>query len=170
MSAIAEKSVVDGALAPALEARCRNLEQRALVFNPDAELNSLLELLPQLERALDGEARAVLRGLIVSLWQSNEAEGALERELAGWADTTAHDLHHEETTGESVGVKAAAARLRGPLTVLEDVPALVVEAVRELDRVLALAAASRLLTASMRNQLGPSKYATLERVARGAEL
>jgi hypothetical protein len=164
VSAIAAKQVVDGALIPSFDARCHNLRQRSALFNPDAELNSLVELLPRLERVLDDEAREVLRGLIVALWQSNEAEGQLEREVLGWADETAHDLHHEETTGQALGVKAAAGRLRDPLAVLEDVPALVVDAVRQLDAVLQLAASSRLLTASMRNQLGPSKFATLQRL------
>lgn len=96
----------------AMEGIARNREQHQIAFNPDDEINSVLEHIREIARTATAEQRPhvlALFNLIRRLCESNRAELRCERFIAAAADAMAE-------TGWSV--KRAARELREPLAVL----------------------------------------------------
>lgn len=160
-------------LDPLLDAQAFNEAQdRALlrlVFDPSPEIDSFLELADEIRRGRGDtpDTLATLIEAIEGLRELNGLERDAERQATGVVDELARERHRREIAGETLGVKAIAARLRGPLGVLVDQVAVeqiaaVVAAIRAIDDVVFAAAESRLRSASLRNELGAGKHRTLE--------
>lgn len=99
-------------VASALDAQALNRAQHRLAWNPDAEVNSLLEHVRELARTATDEQRphiSALLGLIRRLCESNRAELDCERLIAATADGLGE---------RGWSVKRAAHELRDPLAVL----------------------------------------------------
>lgn len=96
----------------AMESIARNREQHQIAFNPDDEVNSLVEHIREIARTATPEQRPhvhALFDLIRSLCESNHAELRCERFIAAAADAM---------TDPGWTVKRAARELRDPLATL----------------------------------------------------
>jgi hypothetical protein len=99
-------------ISAALEGIARNREQHRIAFDPDNEINSLVEHIREIARTATPEQRPhvhALFRLIRDLCESNHAELRCERFIAAAADAMADP---------GWTVKRAARELRDPLAVL----------------------------------------------------
>jgi hypothetical protein len=158
----------DRALRPALrnvlDARGSNLEQSRLLFNATSDVDSLIEELHALR--IDGATKRRLLAYCTQIFTLNQDEGEHERRAAGILDATVSASFAPKTGPRNAfTVKTIARKLRPALAVIAAKPAAdaiaFVRAVRHVDEVLDLVPAEQLLTASVRNQLGPRKYELL---------
>jgi hypothetical protein len=173
-------SVQQGVLVPSMDQVALNAEQQRLLFDPSPERDSLVELL-LLGVEVDGAQPWEVSALRVCqrLGLANREEGQLARQVAGFADALASDLHGLELARkdgeERLGVRELVGRLRGPLDVLvradagEPVAAGEVAAAgAAIGRLAAVCPRERLLAQSIRHNLGGRRFRALERLVDGA--
>lgn len=156
-------------LEPAMDARSLNLSQHFRIDNGTPDCDSVLDHLA----CIDPDSRTErthlqqLRALTLVLVAENMSEGAIERHICGAADVLARDLRGVELNGVSGVLKAkgVARRLRGPLSVLgteAQLPSMaLVDAVRQVDEVLALVPQGQLFAPGVEHELGGKRFRLL---------
>lgn len=164
---VSSRALARGGLGPVMDSIAHGQAEQRLIFNRVPGVDSLLELAPQLA---DGVDEAELR-LFVQLCEGvsghNVCQVRADRDAAGFLDGLVVDLHALELSGDSglLGIRAIAATVRGPLGVLLDERAELLEiadAVRAIDEVLAGAPRAQIFCSSLENLLGGRKYRLLE--------
>lgn len=161
---LSARAVQRGPLDWSLEAQAHGIAEQVCIFNRRPGVDSLLELVPELRDGVSAAELKLLLGLVGRISGHNVEQLRALREIAGWADELAVDLHSVEVRGEAVGLvgqQEIARRLRGPLAVLQNVSDEVVDAVREVDAVLASTPSAQLLRPSVGNLLGARKFRRL---------
>lgn len=154
------------ALGGTLEARAIGEAEARRLFNPDREVNSLAERLIALRD--HGVPRDDLRAIFTDLKAIialNAKQCGHEADVAGQLDELAAALHHAETEAHvdrALGIKAIANTLRPALDVIANPAAhpaaAYVRSVRDVDRIIASTTRTRLLSASVRHELGAGKH------------
>lgn len=163
-----------GALEATMDLLPLNRKQHQLLFNPDAEVNSLAERIVALRH--HGIPEPVIKGLINDvreLLTLNAAEGAGARTVTGLLDELAVAMAHAERNRDAAeaivaaeSIKQVACQLRPHLAVLRDPGSYdgtawsVAQAT--VQDVIARTPRSRLLSPTMRNQLRKGPYRQLE--------
>jgi hypothetical protein len=160
MTSLLTSNQLRPALDAAMDARGANLEQEALIFDPDPEVNSLAEYVSVLLRhGVPAEVIANIATLLRRLAQSNAVEGACERTTVGVLDRAVADLHHD---GRRTGltVKDAAERLRPHLRAIAPLCDGVTyfRACCAIRDVLAQVDEQAARGSAMRNQLGAGRH------------
>ncbi len=159
-------------LDPALEAQAYNDEQRLLLFNPSAEVDSLVEIV-RAERARGTSKAHALRlaRLARQLVDSNRRERHFKRQIAGAADRAVRARRDLELNGDGEAVlasKAIARALREPLRTLGDAARQdwsTIRALREIDQLLARVPRLQVLSPTVARELGRAKYELLAALA-----
>jgi hypothetical protein len=164
------------ALNDAMEAQALGDAEAQRLYNPDPDINSLAERLLQLRahnvpephlQAIFTDLRAVI--------QLNTAQTSHDAAVSGQLDELATSLHRDTTQAtvtRALGIHALARALRPALAVLQ-APAShsaseYVRAVRDIDRIITTTPRSRLLSHSVRHELGATKHALLTELVEAA--
>lgn len=157
-----------GILEPTLDAQALNATQARLIANPTPEVDSLVEHVTELARTATTEQRQHLHAILTltrELFQSNQAEGDLERTVAGAADHLTSELRNNELNADRAPAWPArriARMVRGPLAdLLNPVIADTGRALQELQQALQQIPTTALLTVAVRHELGCRKYTKL---------
>lgn len=157
--------VVRTALLGAMEARALGDAEARRLFNPDREVNSLAERIAALRGVVPVlQLREIFDDLRVVI-RLNSAQIQEDAQVCGQLDELAASLHRDATTTvaeRALGIKALARALRPALGIIA-VPgghaaAEYVRAVRDVDRIVATTPRSRLLSLSVRHELGTGRH------------
>lgn len=176
MSPLPHDRAVDGLLHPALDAQAANDEQARLIDQPGGPVDSLAEMI-DLVHPLDPALAQQMRGALRQLQDSNAAERACERTIAGTADDLARDLAKAQQAGRGLttGARAIAGRIRDHVKVLaEPRPdgTAFAAACAAIRREARLVGVDRLRSKQVRNELGGARHdalvAHLDRTPEGA--
>lgn len=159
-------------LEPALDGRALNLEQAELLVNETPELDSITECIELIREHPEISGHPVVHllvELVERLVASNEAEGELEREVAGAADVLVTELRRAELNGvaNAITAKAIVRSVRGPLRAIEDGGSgdELLEAFGALHHVFSEVSRAQLLSPTVRRALGDRKFELLEQLA-----
>ncbi len=153
---------------PLMEAQAHGRMEQRLIFNREPGVDSLLEAVPLLTDGADAAEVRLIAELCRALSEHNVEQLRIEHTVTGWASTLAIDLHSSGLAGDGVrdlGVRAVASRVRGPLAVLLDDRADLLEladAVREIDAALGSVPRVQIFGPSLENLLGGRKFRLLQ--------
>lgn len=169
MSTVSAAALRTGVLEPAMDSLALNRHQ----FNPDPEVNSILEHLQVRLGSLPvSPLRTELMALTEAAIESNLREGSETMAVTGFADKLSAELHRIETAGagEALSAKAVARRLRGPLETvrLASASARELTAAHQLIRAtVADVPSTQLLSTAVKYELGKKKFAVLASYVEG---
>lgn len=152
-----------------MDALAHGWREQDLIFNRRPGVDSIVEVFPLLADGADEHELQLLGTLLNRLSEHNVAQLRVERDVLGWANGLAVDLHAMEISGAvlELGVREVAALLRAPLArLLEDGLGVfdVADAVRAIDTVLTTAPRAQIFGPSLENLLGGRKYRLLEQL------
>lgn len=160
---------VRGALNSTLDAQAAGFLEARLLFNPDAEINSLAELIARLRDY--NVPQAHLRAIFTALREAielNARQLGHEGDASGRLDELAAVLHRaecEQRVTRALGIKAIAKALRAPLSVVSAPvthPAKAfVASIRTIDDVITQVPESVLRSPTLRHELGRGPHNAL---------
>jgi hypothetical protein len=158
-------------LEPALDGIAENLRQAHLIANATIDIDSLAEIMLELDRAATtGRQRELTRrglDLVRQLHASNTVEREFERNVAGAADQLVTDLRRIERKGNvstAWTVKKLARALRAPLA---DIGNPIItgdrhgDALVSVGRIFEEAPAALILSVGVRHELGVKAFSRL---------
>jgi hypothetical protein len=156
-------------LEPALDARALNLQQQALIANSTEEIDSLVEIVRSLARSARPDQRPVVAALVTitrELARLNQAEGELQRQIAGAAHEFVSQMRSEELAGRNaLATKSVARALRSPLEILrspeEHTEMELARARRDVLTIVDRVGPAVALHVGVRHEIGVGKYTTL---------
>lgn len=150
----------------ALDARCHNIDQDNLLFNPSPEVDSLGELLAA--APMPPEMKAAAFNFIRMLAKSNQAEGGCENDIAGAADELILLARRAPSPGEALTVLGLARALRPLLKAYAEAePDSFTQklAAREIRQITSRVTSRQIGSSALAAQLGPRRHDLLVKIA-----